>query len=201
VISKERAGGRRDQLRIENYLGFPLDLRPGAGGSRLRSAQKFGTKISLRERSPARLQHEPYACSAARLPRSIAHRAIIIASGVEYRRWRLRTCRASRAPRCTTPPPDGAQLCAMRRSPCGGANSLARRPCSRANREAVHMLIRVTAGADHVALLISRIEAIRGSSYTRARDRGSGRNGHVEQVAWRTSHGPVRSRTFAMCSP
>ena len=91
VLESTAPGGQADSSsRIENYLGFPTGISGQAlAGRALVQAQKFGTEVAIAN-SAIRLRCEPkpfeIELSGARLVRG---RAIIIASGVEYRKLAL----------------------------------------------------------------------------------------------------------------
>jgi thioredoxin reductase (NADPH) len=72
--------------RIENYLGFPTGISGAAlAGRALSQAQKFGAQLSVAWQA-ARLQcdHLPYSVDMTD-GRSVRSRAILIASGAQYR--------------------------------------------------------------------------------------------------------------------
>ena len=91
VLESVAPGGQAgSSSRIENYLGFPTGISGQAlAGRALVQAQKFGTEVAIAN-SAIRLRCEPkpfeIELSGARLVRG---RAIIIASGVEYRKLAL----------------------------------------------------------------------------------------------------------------
>jgi thioredoxin reductase (NADPH) len=91
VLETNAPGGQAgSSSRIENYLGFPTGISGQAlAGRALVQAQKFGAEVAIAN-SALRLRCEarPYeiALSGDHLVRG---RAIIIASGVEYRRLEL----------------------------------------------------------------------------------------------------------------
>jgi len=91
VLESNAPGGQAgSSSRIENYLGFPTGISGQAlAGRALVQAQKFGAEVAIAN-SAIRLRCEPkpfeIELSGARLVRG---RAIIIASGVEYRKLAL----------------------------------------------------------------------------------------------------------------
>jgi thioredoxin reductase (NADPH) len=91
VLESIAPGGQAgSSSRIENYLGFPTGISGQAlAGRALVQAQKFGAEVAIAN-SAIRLRCEPkpfeIELSGARLVRG---RAIIIASGVEYRKLAL----------------------------------------------------------------------------------------------------------------
>ena len=91
VLETNAPGGQAgSSSRIENYLGFPTGISGQAlAGRALVQAQKFGAEVAIAN-SAIRLRCEPkpfeIELSGAHLVRG---RAIIIASGVEYRKLAL----------------------------------------------------------------------------------------------------------------
>jgi thioredoxin reductase (NADPH) len=91
VLESTAPGGQAgSSSRIENYLGFPTGISGQAlAGRALVQAQKFGAEVAIAN-SAIRLRCDPkpfeIELSGARLVRG---RAIIIASGVEYRKLAL----------------------------------------------------------------------------------------------------------------
>jgi thioredoxin reductase (NADPH) len=91
VLETNAPGGQAgSSSRIENYLGFPTGISGQAlAGRALVQAQKFGAEVTIAH-SAIRLRCEPkpfeIALSGEHLVRG---RAIIIASGVEYRKLSL----------------------------------------------------------------------------------------------------------------
>jgi len=87
VVGHVRSGGQAGtSSRIENYLGFPTGISGAAlAGRALSQAQKFGAQLSVAWQA-ARLQcgHWPYSVDMADGP-SIRSKAILIASGAQYR--------------------------------------------------------------------------------------------------------------------
>jgi len=204
MIEGNAPGGQAGtSSRIENYLGFPL----GISGQELAAraydqAQKFGTKILI-ARKVARLDcsTKPYRvqCSEA-TGDPLLTRAIIIASGVEYRRLAVENLsRFEGAGVYYAATPMEAQLCADEEiAVVGGANSAGQAAMFLAQTaKRVHMLIRGDGLAQTMSrYLISRIEAHpRVELHTRTEIVGLEGNGHVEQVAWRTGRtGPVEKQ-------
>jgi thioredoxin reductase (NADPH) len=87
IVDSFAPGGQAGtSSRIENYLGFPTGISGAAlAGRALSQAQKFGAQLSVAWQA-ARLQcdHWPYSVDMAD-GRSIRSRAILIASGAQYR--------------------------------------------------------------------------------------------------------------------
>jgi thioredoxin reductase (NADPH) len=92
VLETNAPGGQAgSSSRIENYLGFPTGISGQAlAGRALVQAQKFGAEVAIAN-SAVRLRCEPkpfeIELSAEHIVRG---RAIVIASGIEYRKLMLR---------------------------------------------------------------------------------------------------------------
>jgi len=204
MIEANAPGGQAGtSSRIENYLGFPL----GISGQELAAraydqAQKFGAKILI-ARKVARLDcsTKPYRvqCSAA-TGDPLLTRAIIIASGVEYRRLAVdNLSRFEGAGVYYAATRMESQLCADEEiAVVGGANSAGQAAMFLAETaKRVHMLIRGDGLASTMSrYLISRIEAHpRVELHPRTEIVGLEGNGHLEQIAWRTGRGgPVQQQ-------
>jgi len=204
MIEANAPGGQAGtSSRIENYLGFPL----GISGQELAAraydqAQKFGAKILI-AKTAARIDcdKKPYRVllddgDGDPLPT----RAIIIASGVEYRRLSVANLsRFEGAGVYYAATRMEAQLCADEEiAIVGGANSAGQAAMFLAQTaKRVHMLIRSDGLAKTMSrYLISRIEAHpRIELHTRTEIAGLEGNGHLEQSAWRTGRGgPVQQQ-------
>jgi len=198
MIEGNAPGGQAGtSSRIENYLGFPL----GISGQELAAraydqAQKFGAKILI-ARKVARLDcsTKPYRvqCSEA-TGDPLLTRAIIIASGVEYRRLAVENLsRFEGAGVYYAATRMEAQLCADEEIVVvGGANSAGQAAMFLAETaKRVHMLIRGDGLASTMSrYLISRIEAHpRVELHPRTEIVGLEGNGHLEQIEWRTGRG------------
>jgi len=204
MIEANAPGGQAGtSSRIENYLGFPLGISgQELAGRAYDQAQKFGAKILI-ARKVARLDcsTKPYRvqCSAA-TGDPLLTRAIIIASGVEYRRLAVENLsRFEGAGVYYAATRMEAQLCADEPIVVvGGANSAGQAAMFLAETAArVHMLIRGDGLATTMSrYLISRIEAHpRIELHTRTEIVGLEGNGHLEQIAWRTGRsGPVEKQ-------
>jgi len=91
VLETNAPGGQAgSSSRIENYLGFPTGISGQAlAGRALVQAQKFGAEVAIAN-SALRLRCEPRPYEIALLGEHIVRgRAIVIASGVEYRKLAL----------------------------------------------------------------------------------------------------------------
>ena len=89
VIEARAPGGQAgSSSRIENYLGFPTGISGQAlAGRALTQAQKFGAQLLI-ARTAAKLDcHErPYAVHLGEEGGSVRTRAVVIATGAEYRK-------------------------------------------------------------------------------------------------------------------
>ena len=189
--------------RIENYLGFPL----GISGQELAAraydqAQKFGAKILI-AKTAVRVDCEkkPYRVLLGDGDGDpLLTRAIIIASGVEYRRLAVENLsRFEGAGVYYAATRMEAQLCVDEEiAIVGGANSAGQAAVFLAETaKQVHMLIRSDGLAKTMSrYLISRIEAHpRIQLHTRTEIVGLDGNGHLEQVVWRSGRdGPVQTQ-------
>ena len=204
MIEGNAPGGQAGtSSRIENYLGFPLGISgQELAGRAYDQAQKFGAKILI-ARKVGRLDcsAKPYRvqCSAA-TGEPLLTRAIIIASGVEYRRLAVENLsRFEGAGVYYAATRMEAQLCADEEIVVvGGANSAGQAAMFLAETaQRVHMLIRGDGLASTMSrYLISRIEAHpKVKLHTRTEIVGLEGNGHLEQIAWRTGRsGPVEKQ-------
>ncbi|HMG18468.1 MAG TPA: FAD-dependent oxidoreductase, partial [Gemmatimonadales bacterium] len=204
MIEANAPGGQAGtSSRIENYLGFPL----GISGQELAAraydqAQKFGTRILI-AKAAARLDcdRKPYRVLFGEGEGDpLLTRAIIIASGVQYRRLAVQNLsRFEGAGVYYAATRMEAQLCADEEiAIVGGANSAGQAAMFLAQTaKRVHMLIRSDGLAKTMSrYLISRIEAHpRIELHTRTEIAGLEGNGHLEQIAWRTGRGgPVQKQ-------
>jgi len=204
MIEGNAPGGQAGtSSRIENYLGFPLGISgQELAGRAYDQAQKFGAQIVI-ARKVARIDctTKPYRvqCSTAS-GEPLLTRAIIIASGVEYRRLAVENLsRFEGAGVYYAATRMEAQLCADEEvAVVGGANSAGQAVMFLAETaKRVHMLIRGEGLAQTMSrYLISRIEAHpRIELHTRTEIVGLEGNGHLEQIAWRTGRdGPAQQQ-------
>ena len=194
MIEANAPGGQAGtSSRIENYLGFPLGISgQELAGRAYDQAQKFGAKILI-AKTAVRLDcdNKPYRVLFGEGGGDpLLTRAIIIASGVEYRRLAVENLsRFEGAGVYYAATPMEAQLCADEEiAIVGGANSAGQAAVFLAeSAKRVHMLIRSDGLAQTMSrYLISRIEAHpRIELHTRTEIVGLEGNGHLEQVAWR----------------
>src|SRR5258705_3732113 len=196
MIEANAPGGQAGtSSRIENYLGFPL----GISGQELAAraydqAQKFGAKILI-ARTAARLDcdNKPYRVLLGDGD-PLLTRAIIIATGVAYRRLAVENLsRFEGAGVYYAATRMEAQLCAEEEiAVVGGANSAGQAAIFlAATAKRVHMLVRSEGLARTMSrYLISRVEAHpRIELHARTEVVGLEGNGHLEQVGWRTGRG------------
>src|SRR6266513_584158 len=191
--------------KIENYLGFPL----GISGQELAAraydqAQKFGARVLI-AKTAVRLScdRKPFRVLLdAGHGDALLARAVIIATGVEYRKLAMDNLH-----RCENA---GVYYAAtqMERRMCaddevavvGGANSAGQAAVFLAETaKRVHVLIRSDALSSTMSrYLISRIDAHpRIELHTRTEIVGLEGNGHLERVSWRTGPGgPVETQNI-----
>jgi len=192
VLESNSPGGQAgSSSRIENYLGFPtgisgVDLTARAYAQ----AQKFGAQIMI-AKGAAQLAcgRQPYEVQMAG-GSSIRARAVIIATGAEYRRPALANLsRFEGAGVYYTAMPMEAQLCVGEDViVVGGGNSAGQAAVFLAQTaKRVHMLVRGNGLAETMSrYLIRRIEdnpaiVLR----TRTQIVALEGNGHLERVQWR----------------
>jgi thioredoxin reductase (NADPH) len=206
VLEANAPGGQAGtSSKIENYLGFPTGISGQAlAGRALTQAQKFGAEITI-ARTAAR-----FVCAAPRKGYEIGladgtvikARAIVVASGVRYRRLDL---------------PDlarfegvgvyygathlEAQLCAgCEVVVVGGGNSAGQAAVFLADRSKhVHMLVRSNGLADTMSrYLIQRIEQNENITLrTRTEIVGLEGDDRLQGIRWRGSDGSIESRPIA----
>jgi thioredoxin reductase (NADPH) len=192
VLESNSPGGQAgSSSRIENYLGFPtgisgLDLTARAYAQ----AQKFGAQIMIaRGATKLACDRQPYELDIAERS-SVRARAVIIATGAEYRRPALANLsQFEGAGVYYTAMPMEAQLCIGEDViVIGGGNSAGQAAVFLAQTaKRVHMLVRGDGLAATMSrYLIRRIEdnpaiVLRTHSQIIALDG----NGHLERVQWR----------------
>ena len=204
MVEANAPGGQAGtSSRIENYLGFPL----GISGQELAAraydqAQKFGARILI-AKTVVRINcdQKPYRVLFGDGDgEPLLTRAIIIASGVEYRRLAVENLsRFEGAGVYYAATRMEAQLCADEEiAVVGGANSAGQAAMFLAqSAKRVHMLIRSDGLAKTMSrYLISRIEAHpQIALHPRTEIVGLEGNGHLEQVVWRAGrNGPVEAQ-------
>src|SRR5436309_2339153 len=204
VVEANAPGGQAGtSSRIENYLGFPL----GISGQELAAraydqAQKFGARVLIAKHAiRLNCDHKPYRVFLGDGEEDVLlTRAIIIATGVEYRK--LDVANLAQFENA------GVYYAAtqMERSMCsdeevavvGGANSAGQAAVFLAETaQRVHMLIRSGGLSSTMSrYLISRIDAHpRIVQPPRTEIVALEGNGHLERVAWRSGRdGPVETQ-------
>jgi thioredoxin reductase (NADPH) len=192
VLESNAPGGQAgSSSRIENYLGFPtgitgLDLT----GRAYAQAEEFGAQILIAKGATGlACDRRPYAVQIDGGPR-VPARAVIIATGVEYRKPALENLsRFEGAGVYYAATQMEAQLCASEEViVVGGGNSAGQAAVFLAqSARRVHMLVRSTGLAESMSrYLIRRIEdnpaiVLR----TRAEIVALEGNGRLERVRWR----------------
>jgi thioredoxin reductase (NADPH) len=192
VVESTAPGGQAGtSSRIENYLGFPTGISGQAlAGRALTQAEKFGAEVAI-GRKVVRLNCDsrPYRLTLSD-GAEIATRAIIIATGVEYRKLDLPSlARYEGAGVFYSATHLEAQLCAGEEvAVVGGANSAGQAAVflSQIARH-VHVLVRGPALSDNMSrYLIQRLE---GSANVELRTRSQVEalegDGRLESVTWR----------------
>ncbi len=205
IIEATAPGGQAGtSSKIENYLGFPL----GISGQELAAraydqAQKFGARVLI-AKTAVRLtcDRKPFRVLLdAGDGDPLLARAVIIATGVEYRKLAMDNLhRFENA---------GVYYAAtqMERRMCaddevvvvGGANSAGQAAVFLAETaKRVHMVIRSDALSSTMSrYLISRIDAHpRIEQHPRTEIVGLEGDGHLERVSWRTAGGAVETRNI-----
>jgi len=192
VLESSSPGGQAgSSSRIENYLGFPtgisgLDLT----GRAYAQAQKFGAQVMIAKGATGlACDRHPYGVRVDG-GTQVAARAVIIATGAEYRRPPLENLsRFEGAGVYYAAMPMEAQLCLGEEVVVvGGGNSAGQAAVFLAQTtKRVHMLVRGEGLADTMSrYLIRRIEdnpAIDLRTHTQII--ALERNGHLERVRWR----------------
>jgi thioredoxin reductase (NADPH) len=192
VLESNSPGGQAgSSSRIENYLGFPTGISGvDLTGRAYAQAQKFGAQIMI-AKGAAQLacDRQPYEVQIAE-GSSVRARAVIIATGAEYRRPALANLsQFEGAGVYYTAMPMEAQLCVGEDViVVGGGNSAGQAAVFLAQTaKRVHILVRGHALADTMSrYLIRRIEdnpaiVLRTQTQIVALEG----NGHLERVRWR----------------
>jgi thioredoxin reductase (NADPH) len=191
VLEGEAPGGQAgSSSKIENYLGFPTGISGAALAGRAASqAQKFGAEIAIPRRADKLdCARWPYAIHVGNHG-SVRARAVVIASGVQYRRLALPNLRAFEGA--------GVYYAAtyVESTVCGGdevvivggGNSAGQAAVflSRTARH-VHMLVRADGlGESMSRYLISRIEdAANITLHARCEIEALEGSSHLERVRW-----------------
>jgi thioredoxin reductase (NADPH) len=192
VLESGSPGGQAgSSSRIENYLGFPTGISGlELTGRAYAQAQKFGAEVMIAKgATKLACDRQPYAVQMDGEAR-VAARAVIIATGAEYRRPALENLsQFEGAGVYYTAMPMEAQLCVGEDViVVGGGNSAGQAAVFLAQTaKRVHMLVRGDGLADTMSrYLIRRIEdnpAIVLRTHTEIVALEG--NGHLERVQWR----------------
>ena len=192
VLESNAPGGQAgSSSKIENYLGFPTGISgQDLSGRAYAQAQKFGAQIVIAKGATALACNGlPYAVQIEAGPR-VPARAVIIATGAEYRRLALdNLSQFEGAGVYYSATPMEAQLCVGEEVVVvGGGNSAGTAAVFLAQTaRQVHILVRGEGLADTMSrYLIRRIEdnpAITVCSHTEIVALEG--NGHLERVRWR----------------
>jgi thioredoxin reductase (NADPH) len=192
VLESNSPGGQAgSSSRIENYLGFPTGISGvDLTGRAYAQAQKFGAQIMIAKgATKLACNRQPYEVQIAERS-SVLARAVIIATGAEYRRPALpNLSQFEGAGVYYTAMPMEAQLCVGEDViVVGGGNSAGQAAVFLAQTaKRVHMLVRGDGLADTMSrYLIRRIEdnpAIVLRTHTQIVALEG--NGHLERVRWR----------------
>jgi len=185
---------------IENYLGFPAGISGHALAAAAHAqAQKFGAQLMV-ARSATRLEcgRKPYAIQIEQRER-VEGRAIIIASGAEYRKLTVPGIdRFEGAGVYYSATPMEQKLCADGEVVIvGGGNSAGQAAVFLAEKARhVYMLVRASGLAESMSrYLINRIEQHpRISLLTRTQVVAVEGNGHLENVTWRRAESGESTR-------
>jgi thioredoxin reductase (NADPH) len=192
VLESNSPGGQAgSSSRIENYLGFPTGISGvDLTGRAYAQAQKFGAQIIIAKgATQLACDRQPYAVRIAE-GSNVRARAVIIATGAEYRRPPLANLsQFEGAGVYYTAMPMEAQLCVGEEViVVGGGNSAGQAAVFLAQTaKRVYMLVRGNGLADTMSrYLIRRIEdnpaiVLRAHTQIVALEG----NGHLEKVQWR----------------
>ncbi len=194
VVEANAPGGQAGtSSKIENYLGFPLGISgQELAGRAYDQAQKFGARVLI-AKTAAKLDcsKRPYRVLLGEAEDPLLTRAIILATGVEYRRLALANLsKFENAGVYYAATHMERQMCTEEEvAIVGGANSAGQAAVFLAETaKRVHMLIRSGGLSSTMSrYLISRIDAHpRIVQHPRTEIVGLEGNGHLERVTWRT---------------
>jgi thioredoxin reductase (NADPH) len=197
VLEADAPGGQAGtSSKIENYLGFPTGISGQAlAGRALAQAEKFGAELAVASRA------ERFACGGANgyeitlaNGTTVRARAIIIASGVQYRRLALENLgRFEGAGVYFAATTTEARLCSGEEvAVVGGANSAGQAAVFLAGQARhVHVLIRGRGLADTMSrYLIRRIEETRNITlHSHTELVGLGGDDRLRNVTWQSPTG------------
>jgi thioredoxin reductase (NADPH) len=191
VLESNAPGGQAgSSSRIENYLGFPTGISgQDLADSAFAQAEKFGAQVMIaRGATQLGCERQPFAVQLDEGPR-IPSRAVIIATGAEYRRLALdNLSQFEGAGVYYGATPMEAQLCAGEEvAIVGGGNSAGQAAVFLAQgAKRVHVVIRGDRLADTMSrYLIRRIEENPSITlYPHTEIVALHGNGHLERVSW-----------------
>jgi thioredoxin reductase (NADPH) len=191
VLESKAPGGQAgSSSRIENYLGFPTGITgQELAGRAFVQAEKFGAHVAIaRVASGLKCDRRPFRveCEGAA---PVAAKALIIASGAEYRKLPLANLsRFEGVGIYYGATPMEAQLCAKQEAVVvGGGNSAGQAAVFLATiAKHVHVLVRGPGLADSMSrYLIRRIEECAEITLrTRTEVTAVDGNGHLERMTW-----------------
>src|SRR6266571_2767 len=194
VVEANAPGGQAGtSSKIENYLGFPLGISgQELAGRAYDQAQKFGARVLI-AKTAAKLDcsKRPYRVLLGEAEDPLLTRAIILATGVGYRRLALANLsKFENAGVYYAATHMERQMCTEEEvAIVGGANSAGQAAVFLAETaKRVHMLIRSGGLSSTMSrYLISRIDAHpRIVQHPRTEIVGLEGNGHLERVTWRS---------------
>jgi len=205
VIEENAPGGQAGtSSKIENYLGFPTGISGQAlAGRAYAQAEKFGAELAI-ARTVERLH-----CDGSGLHRiqlksgeTLRARAVIIASGVRYRRLSLPgVARFEGAGVYYGATPIEARLCQGQEViVVGGANSAGQAAVFlSAQTRHVHVLVRGAGLAETMSrYLIRRLEENPNVTlWSHSEIVGLDGDDHLRTVEWRTGDGRIETRAIA----
>jgi thioredoxin reductase (NADPH) len=205
VIEEKAPGGQAGtSSKIENYLGFPTGISGQAlAGRAFAQAEKFGAELAI-ARTVERLHCDGSGLHMIQLKsgETLRARAVIIASGVRYRRLALPgVARFEGAGVYYGATPIEARLCAGQEViVVGGANSAGQAAVFLASQTRhVHVLVRGGGLADTMSrYLIRRIEENPNVTlWTHSEIVALDGDDHLRTVRWRTGDGRIEERAIA----
>jgi len=205
VIEENAPGGQAGtSSKIENYLGFPTGISGQAlAGRAYAQAEKFGAELVI-ARSVERLHCDGSGLHQIRLKGgdTLRARAVIIASGVRYRRLSLpNVARFEGAGVYYGATPIEARLCQGQEViVVGGANSAGQAAVFLASQTRhVHVLVRGAGLADTMSrYLVRRLEENpQVTLWTHSEIVGLDGDDHLRTVRWRTGDGSIETRAIA----
>jgi thioredoxin reductase (NADPH) len=205
IVESNAPGGQAGtSSKIENYLGFPTGISGQAlAGRALRQAEKFGAELSI-ARGVVRLMCESSGVHALTLSNgaTVRTRAVIIASGVQYRRLALpEVARFEGVGAYYGATQIEASLCNGEEVVVvGGANSAGQAAVFLAGQtKHVHVLIRGAGLVETMSrYLIRRLEENPNVTlWPHSEIVGLDGDDHLRQIRWRTGDGSIVTKPIA----